>query len=304
MYGYLRIISTRKNNKIAKRLKRYYCATCLALRKNYGLLSTLVLSYDLVIVPVILGVIDESVEKDSKCYLFSNANQEEIWKPIAAMNLAIAEQKIMDAYEDESKKSKKFKYKLAHFVLYPALKKAKNDYEGIFVAACDGMEKICEVENNDYDLMNQGKAFADMILSIMHDFVPLNQAQCDFLTGIAMWLCFMDALDDYEKDYLYNRYNPLFVDEVDQSLPIHTYVSNNYMQITEVLDSILSYFSKRFEEINDKTSNEIMYYVRTIIPSQTKGLLDKLSTVENKNFFKRVNEYCRLLVESMMSYFS
>lgn len=172
MYGYLKFSSAIVGKENYKLLKKFYCATCLALKQNYGILAPLVLSYDLVIVPVLFKIQDKSTTGCNKCFYKKRKScypkQDDVWKKIAAINLAIAEQKINDSLNDEKNGLSKLKYRIAQFVLKSSFKKARKDFPDIFKLADDGMKKTIDIENTRGSVIQQGNAFADMILPIVY----------------------------------------------------------------------------------------------------------------------------------------
>lgn len=71
MYGYLKCFLPNMTKREHNLLRRYYCSTCLAIKKNYGFFSTLILSYDLTIIPIVLDIYDETIRNNSKCHYSS-----------------------------------------------------------------------------------------------------------------------------------------------------------------------------------------------------------------------------------------
>jgi len=278
MYGYLKCFLPNMTKREQRLLRRYYCSTCLGIKKNYGFFSTLILSYDLTIIPIVLDVYDETIKNHEKCHYTSSYGKldSELWKPIAALNLAIAEQKVVDAISDENNFFKNIGYKFVKFVIGRGLKKAKKDYPLLFEKARNGMQNVIKTEKNNGNIIEQGNSFADMIIDSINSFYDLDDNKKEFIRGISIWLCFMDAIDDLDKDLKKNVYNPLNYTEDLKSDSKNELIDNKYLQITKYCNLINEMVGKLVEKSqNDEINRAIDIYINKILTFQTTFVLNK-----------------------------
>lgn len=278
MYGYLKCFLPNMTKREQRLLRRYYCSTCLGIKKNYGYFSTLILSYDLTIIPIVLDIYDETIKNHEKCHYTSSYGKldSDLWKPIAALNLAIAEQKVVDAISDENNFFKNIGYKFARFIIGKGLKKAKKEYPLLFEKAKNGMQKVIKTEKSNGDLIAQGTSFAEMIIESIDTFYKLDDDKKDFIRGLSIWLCFMDAIDDLDKDLKKNVYNPLNYTEDLKSDSKNDLINNKYLVITKYCNLINEMVNKLSDKSeNDEINRAIDIYINKILTFQTTFVLNK-----------------------------
>ncbi len=261
-------------------LKRYYCSTCLAIKKSYGYFSTVILSYDLTVLPIALDVFDETVKYHKGChYPFGSKKSKldsDLWKPIAALNLAIAKENITDALSDKGSILKKLFYRIVGLLIHRGVKKAKKDYPELFESARIGMQNIIEVEKSNADITSQGEAFANMIISSIETFSELDDDRRDFLRGISTWLCLMDAIDDFDKDLKSGAYNPLFYTEALNSTSKQELVNSKYIEISKYINKLKHMLTACQGKSEHNIINKaVELYGNKVIPYQTSSVLNK-----------------------------
>ena len=278
MYGYLKCFLPNMTKNEHQLLRRYYCSTCLSIKKNYGFFNTLILSYDLTILPIVLDIYDYTIKNHSKCHYTSLYGKldSELWKPIAALNLAIVEQKVIDALSDEKSFFKNLGYKFIRTFIRGGLKKAKKDFPLLFEKASLGMQNVIKVEKNQGDLLAQGNAFAEMIIDSIESFYTLDTMKKEFIKGISIWLCFMDAIDDFDKDLKKNVYNPLRYTNGLISSTKKQLINNKYLEISKYCDLVMTMVSKlQNQSKNSEINSAIDIYIKKILIYQTTLVLNK-----------------------------
>lgn len=238
MYGYLRIYNNNYLSAERKIFSNYYCKTCAALRSHYGIPSSLTLSFDLVIVPLIILEEDKVPARCAKCNIGKsckkNGVDNEMWKKIGAFNVAMAYSHIIDDVLDNGKKVG-FKIKAARLALRGAIKKGRKNCPQMFALGETKMHELAKIEKNNASLEEQQKAFAEMCILMMNEIRELRDNEKEFIYLIASWLCLVDALDDYDQDKKENKYNPLLA---DSTLSYKEYVSLHYLEINDLYQSI------------------------------------------------------------------
>ncbi len=280
MYGYLKCFLPNMTREERSLLKRYYCSTCLAIKKSYGYFSTVILSYDLTVLPIALDIFDETVKSHKGCH-YPVAHKKskldsELWRPIAALNLAIAQENVTDAVSDKGAFAKKALYRFVGLLIRPGVKKARREYPELFKAASAGMQNIIAAEKNDADITAQGEAFANMITSSIDTFAELSEERRAFLRGVSIWLCLMDAIDDLDKDIKGGAYNPLYYTEKLNAESKRELVNSKYMEITKYINSIKPLLAACMEKSEHPAINKALeLYNRKVIPYQTSLVLNR-----------------------------
>ncbi len=280
VYGYLKCFLPNMNRTEKAIFRKYYCSTCLAIKKNYGYFSTVILSYDLTVLPIALGIFDETVKSHKRChYQFGVKDPEldsELWKPIAALNLAIAEENRTDALSDKGSFSKKLLYRIVGLFIKRGVKRAKQDFPELFEAASRGMQRVIEAEKTECDITAQGEAFADMILSSLDTFTELTPERRELIRGISIWLCLMDAIDDLDKDIREGAYNPLLYTEGLKAETKKSLINTKYIELSKYINSLRPLFAASMNKSEHAIVNRaIELYNYKIIPYQTAAVLNK-----------------------------
>ncbi len=280
MYGYLKCFLPNMTRDERSVLRRYYCSTCLAIKKSYGYFSTAILSYDLTVLPIVLDVFDETIKKHKGChYPFGSKKSvldSELWRPIAALNLAIASENITDAMQDKGSVLKKVTYKFVGMLIHRGAKRAKRDYPELFEKASAGMKRIISAERDGADITTQGEAFASMIISSIETFAELDEDKRSLLRGISIWLCLMDAIDDFDKDIKQGAYNPLLYTEGLNSENKKELINSKYIEITKYINGFKPLLSAGLGKSKHGIINKaVEIYNYKVIPYQTSIVLGK-----------------------------
>ena len=276
MYGYLKCFLPNMTRGEQNLLRRYYCSNCLAIKKNYGFFSTIILSYDLTIVPIILDIYDDTIKNHEKCHYHSKYGKLDspYWKQIGALNLAIAEQKIIDSLEDDKSFFKRLAFKFIGLLIKGGVKKAKKDFPDLFEKAKEGMQKTIEVEKNNADVLTQGETFAKMIIDSIETITPLTKEKRNFIKGVSIWLCLMDAIDDLDKDIKKDVYNPLrYTEELNKSSKKEL-INSSYLEINNYIEKIKELLiDVKDTSQHEKINEALALYLNKIIPFQTNRVL-------------------------------
>ncbi len=280
MFGYLNLSGVNKFSTEYRIFKKYYCDTCGALRNNYGRISTLILNYDLVILPLVLSHKFDVPTECPKCN-FKEKKKEEynsyFWKAIAAFNLSMVEVKFIDNLNDERRMS--LKNRTVYLLLKRAFQKAKNDFPLLFEKSRSGINRVYNVEILHKSLEKQSEAFGDMCLEMLETVFDLTYQEKNFFEALSHWLCFIDAVDDYDKDRKKGNYNPL----IDSDLTKNEYVSTYYMDLFFKYSSIYERLKTFYTNASDKKiyscSPVLKYLIYVKIPSVTAKTIQKRSSV-------------------------
>lgn len=223
MFGYVKAYKPELKIKHYEQYKGVYCSLCRTLRKRYGLVSALTLSYDFTFFAMMrlcTGDSDFRFEQKrcpfnptKKCNFCKGKNSElEYTADIAMITVYY---KILDNIKDGG-----FLKKLLMYLILPIFslyhkKAVKFCPEGDKIVA-NAMKKQSETESTgtgDIDIA------ADPTAQAMGELLSIGICGSDervfkrigYLVG--RWVYITDALDDIEKDKKSGNYNPLLISE-------------------------------------------------------------------------------------------
>jgi hypothetical protein len=260
--------------------KRYYCSTCKALEYNYGHLSKALLSYDVALITMFMGLnIKGSKVHKLRCLLYCGSfkcvrNNIE-WKGIAAFSLLIFAGKLKDDVLDESSK----KAKLLLQIYRKVIKRATNDFPEMARIIDEGLERIHKNEKLGADSFTISRDFSEMMWSSISCCIDITNQQKEFIITISEWVYLIDALNDYDEDVIKNRFNPF----VEYGLNFKEYLAFHRQNILKRVEvscaDCLTYNDERF----NYSAAEIILY--QFIPDVTQKILngDSLKMIKIKS---------------------
>lgn len=213
MFGYVNINKAELKVKDFYQYKAYYCGLCRTLKKKYGRIGQMTLSYDMTFLILLLTSLYEScpTRKKERC-LVHPVNQHyalcnEITEYVADMNIALSYHHLMDDWNDEKSMAglagagllKRYYKKI--YRKYP--KKCQ------VIQECLIRLKNCETQKEqEIDLVS--RCFGELMSEL---FVYRDDIWADGLRKMGFFLgkfiYILDAYDDLEKDRKNDCYNPL-----------------------------------------------------------------------------------------------
>lgn len=217
MFGYFRFNQMFASPKIKRVYKNYYCGTCFALKYNYGEITRMILSYDVVILALTARLYKNPVRETLPCFFKKSEKQQfyqvEGWKKLAAINVLLMKAKLSDDINDE----KSSKAKAAAIIFSRTIKKAENDFPALAAVIDKGYSRMYELEKDGSPVMEICNAFSDMMGKLMVKAFNINHEKTRFIKAIAKWLYFIDQLDDYDEDVKEGKYNPLVENSIGKT---------------------------------------------------------------------------------------
>lgn len=213
MFGYIIINKAEMKFKEFDVYHSYYCGICRDLKKSYGALGQLSLSYDMTFLAILLtGLYEpETVQGQTKCIAHPFENHEtrnNIFTEYAAdMNLLFAWYKCRDDWEDEKKAWKLLYGKLLEWKSGRLKKLYAEKLKKIGRLMQDFMEAE-QSEDAGIDTMAGlfGGVMAE-IVAVREDEWAENLRRLGFFLGKFIYLC--DAYEDVEEDIRKGTFNPL-----------------------------------------------------------------------------------------------
>lgn len=224
MFGYLEPVKDELKYKYIKEYKKNYCSICNGLKKEFGVIYTALLNYEMVYLYLFIeGIASDRQNEEHlvKCPLNPfykvrlNVNTR-LLDYVCFINYYLAVKKIEDNYIDENS----ILYKVIYFfaIRKKRYKKKMEKYSIIIKLLEEKMEKFFELERDkeaDFDelavIMGQSlEAIVGFYLEQDHvgKIEERNIArEISFHLGELIYL--LDALEDYDEDLKKKRFNPL-----------------------------------------------------------------------------------------------
>ena len=286
MFGYLRGFRHGMSKRLNLAYKNYYCGTCFALQYNYGQLSRFLLSYDLIIIGLLLKSHKQPSCERMRCFGEKDKKQQftnDDWKTVAALTLLLTAEKLRDDIEDENS----FKAKFAFGIFKKSIKKAQREFPEMYSIIASGYQKILAKEKTNKNVIEIAEEFSALMESvykcIQSDQSDDNTVRIEYIKVVSEWLYFIDALDDYEKDVEKGRFNPLIKDHK----PSHnTFIDSNFVEIC----GLIRHFYQKIRDVanelpqscvEDELLNNIL---KNTIPSMTATVLNKHKKPKLRHF--------------------
>ena len=213
MFGYIIVNKAEMKFKEFDEYHSFYCGICRDLKRKYGGVGQLSLSYDMTFLAILLtGLYEpETIESKCKCIAHpfeSHPTKNNIYTEYAAdMNALFAYYKCLDDWEDEKK---------IHKLIYSKLLEGKTGTLRTYYAEKVKkisllMQSFTEVEQSpgaDIDTLAGlfGQVMAE-IVAFREDEWSENLHRLGFFLGKFIYIC--DAYEDIETDLKKGTFNPL-----------------------------------------------------------------------------------------------
>ncbi len=213
MFGYIVVNQPELRIREFDVYHSYYCGLCRVLKKKYGRVGQMTLSYDMTFVLMLLSGLyePETVCGKSRCIMHPGKKHEyrynELTEYVADMNMLLTEYKCMDDWKDDKKHLRLLLARMLKRRTGESRRKYARKLEEISAA----MEELSQAEEQgvtDLDRMagSFGRVMA-LILVWRKDEWESSLQRLGFYLGKFVYL--LDAYEDIEEDLEKGRYNPL-----------------------------------------------------------------------------------------------
>ena len=212
MFGYINVNKASINQEEYEYYHSYYCGLCHTLKRKYGQLSRLSLSFDLCFVALLLTQLyeDESKQANKACLLHPfvkhQISENKYIDYVCDMNIVLTYFKCNDDYKDE----KQLLPKIYGMSLTKAFQKIERQYP-------DKVNKIRQILNQYDELEKKQESNIDVLAKLTGEMMEVimvyqEDEYSKYLKGMANYLgrfiYIMDAYDDIEKDIKHHAFNP------------------------------------------------------------------------------------------------
>lgn len=286
MYGYLNYKKTKRIDKISRMYKCYYCGLCHALKRHYGMIATLFLSYDLVFASIALSQGESKIDIKPTCCTYksrrriSSEYDSDYWKHMATVSIALVYSKLLDNYFDNP--TILAKISLRAFTLWS--RKAQKNNPELFDNLRQSIYSIVDAEHSQEGFAVQSNLTAKMVSEAFCGY----EIECDndtktFLHTMSEWLCLVDALDDYEHDRKRKKYNPLIMLWKDSkenniySYDINSLFTAKYKIVAQIYSDIFFRMKSSLGrmQISGNEKEFLIEMVNRVMPEQVSKLIKR-----------------------------
>lgn len=196
------------------RFRAMYCGMCKTLKRRYGNLGRLTLSYDMTFLAMVLSALYEPDEETGKAKCLPHPIKPHDYIVNSMMdyavdlNVALAYHKCADNWQDD--------HNPVYAIAKSALQKAYHRARAFRPLQCRAIEKwmdgIREIEKAGIEQIDPPMNLTGHMMGVLFQYDP-NDFWADQLyrmgEGLGRFIYFMDAYDDLEKDVKHKKYNPL-----------------------------------------------------------------------------------------------
>ena len=216
MFGLVRPYYKKMIKRDKCEYKCYYCGLCMGMGRNTGLISRLLVNYDVCLAYLVADSIYLDTEIKSERCPFS------IWKKVqyrdnielldkmSCINYILTYHKILDDINDDNS----LIAKLLEFLMRKKYRNIEEKNRSKTQAVALHMQMIRNMESNNekISVYDSSVPFGNLLEAIMSGCIddPADDkvftALCKYL---GMWIYIVDACLDLKKDTKHNKYNPL-----------------------------------------------------------------------------------------------
>ncbi len=255
MFGYVRVNKPEMKVKEYEAYRGIYCSLCKSMRKNFGVLSALTLSYDLTFFALARLSFGGKIPsfKGGRCpYNPSKRcnycqNGEEELKYAAAVSMMMFYFKVRDNIADGSVLRRLLMYLILPYALIK-YKKAKRLFTEAALIIEKAMEEQALTEKSGTDSPDRAAHCSADALGRLLDYGFGNEKIYRFGYAVGKFVYLCDALDDIEKDITKKNYN-VFVKK-------YNLVSEPSEEIKEEIKMSLNMCLAMMGEAWEKTENK------------------------------------------------
>ena len=229
MFGYIRPLKGELKVQEFERFKACYCGLCHSLGKKYGTASRFILNFELVFLAMLLWDENDKIAvKRGRCIAnpFRKkpyCRQNPALDKCAGYSVILSWWKLKDTVADEGF-FKSLPARAYMLILRRAYKKAAAEFREFDESVRRKLYELAEYESSgEASIDGAADKFAQILSAAVGDSTPENKRRpmAEFLYHMGRWIYITDACDDYEKDVVRGRYNPVALrfPPVDGKLP-------------------------------------------------------------------------------------
>ena len=219
-----------------------YCESCHQLRRNFGLISTMAVNYDMTFNAIVLnslspdGAEEQNTGNGIICVL-GRAVDSELLRKIAGYTLLLTKWEL----EDDRLDGPGLRSNAASLVLGRAIRKAEKIYPEYDDHVGKGFEALRDAEERGCaDAVGIGGMFASSLMPAMRDIAGDSWSDDleKLFTGIGTAVYVMDAVDDLDEDLVNGTFNP-FLRGSEDHVNKERFIQKNVYRITDTFGPVM-----------------------------------------------------------------
>ena len=256
MFGYTFPIEPMMTEEEQNAYRAYYCETCHQLRDGYGVMSTVIVSYEMTFANIILnsvmkeGVIDRKPKTGTLCVFRHSDSHTDLLKKLAAYTVLVANNDLVDDKLD----GPSIKSNLGLLWLNRSIERAKKDFPQYDEMIMKGYDLLREKEASGCtDPVEMGKASAASMIWVLRDmngdeWTPELE---EMFENLGIWVYVLDAIEDLDDDYREKQYNPFLAGCTD-FVNGRSYIEKHIYDISRILNGIISSIQSSYLKVREK----------------------------------------------------
>lgn len=291
MFGYIVPLKPELKIKDYYTFKGYYCGLCYTIKKQFGNIPRLFLSYDMTFLAIFLDGLSSDKIQTKKITCITHPFKEksiiinnESLKYASDISIALAYYKQLDDVNDDNS----IKSKILKNILSPYKHKLSPKINNSLLIIENNLKRLYNYEKDrkfssldeisDPFAIIVGKIIENYPYKLENDNDNLRNKLYNFGYFLGKWIYIIDAFDDLQKDIEDNKFNPINV----------LYNKNN-----EKYDTI----KDNVKSITDMTLLNCGYSLSELINSldfnKNKDILDNIINLGIINKYNLIDKKCR-----------
>lgn len=213
MFGYVVVNKPELKIREYDTYRSYYCGLCRTLKKRDGLISQMLLNYDMTFLALLLTGLYEPEEeiRNARCAPHPVRKHAEVFSEVmdycADMTVLLAYEKAKDDWHDEKKASGR----ALSGVLKTRVEKIRSQYPRQAAALSRSLKELSAAERAGSDNLDEAAGACGRFLGEIFVWKEDEWARQMHAVGfyLGKFIYLLDAFDDLEKDAAKNNYNVL-----------------------------------------------------------------------------------------------
>lgn len=282
MFGYVLPNKMELKVKEYELFKAYYCGVCKSIKKHFGQLPRMTLSYDMTFLAILLDSIEDertSVQSE-RCFVHPNKKKPYVLDNkalsyAAFCNVALTYFKLVDDKEDDKSITSSF----LSFILKGYFKKFPKDSDKILLEVEKSLKDLSKLEKGGVaqSIDEISHPFAHLVGYLISVYNSNDENLYNLGYNLGKWIYLIDAIDDLEKDMKKNKFNPLNDILNKENLPYQEFRSSILERIEFNLTTCGRIAFNELNNINLKKNEEIIKNILSL------GLMMKMDKILNIN---------------------
>ena len=215
MFGFVRPLRGELKVREWERFQSVYCGLCHTIRSHYGLLQTVMHSYDCTYLALVLCALEEEGGSCKKrCIMHplrrrTCAAESDGMRRAAAVSVILSWHKLEDNAHDE-RGFKRLGARALQFLLRRGYRKAARDLPAFDVCTRTCLDELGQLERQKTASLDRpADAFARILRAAVADYSADSRILEEMFYHTGRWIYLIDACDDVAEDFQSGSYNPV-----------------------------------------------------------------------------------------------